>query len=70
MKIGLEVHMILSNSQMMGHGVIEKFSYVDFIAEEIVFFMRDHVIMICNMIQFLHWRNCFNRKKQEEKFAH
>ena len=48
---------------------IEKFNSVDFIAEEIGFYMRDHIIMICHIIQFLHWRNCFNRKTQEEKFA-
>ena len=45
---------------------IEKFNSVDFIAEEIGFYMRDHIIMIYHIIQ---WRNCFNRKTQEEKFA-
>ena len=45
---------------------MEKLNSVDFIAEEIGFYMRDHIIMIYHIIQ---WRNCFNRKTQEEKFA-
>ena len=48
---------------------IEKFNSVDFIAEEIGLFMRDHIIIKCHIIRFLHWRNCFNRKTQEGKFA-
>ena len=32
---------------------IEKFNSVDFIAEEIGFYMRDHIIMICHIIRFV-----------------